>query len=59
VPDLVGLPLAEAARVARAAGFDVVPLRVAGGTPGQVVSQDIAAGREAPVGTPIGIRVGK
>jgi hypothetical protein len=59
VPDLVGLSLEEAARVARAAGFEVVPLRVAGHPPGQVVSQDLGAGRSAPLGSPIGIRVGK
>jgi beta-lactam-binding protein with PASTA domain len=59
VPNLVGLSLEEATRLARAAGFEVVPLRVGGHPPGQVVSQDVPAGRREPFGSPIGIRVGK
>ena len=57
VPNLVGLNARDAASFAQRAGFDVVPLVVAGQPAGVVLSQDRVAGREAPAGTPIGIRV--
>lgn len=57
VPNLVGLNERDAAAFAQRAGFDVVPLVVPGQPAGVVLSQERVAGREAPVGTPIGIRV--
>ena len=57
VPDLVGLSGEEATRFAERSGFEVVVLRVPGSPPGVVLRQDLAAGREAPAGSPIGLHV--
>ncbi len=57
VPNLVGYSSGEAAKFAQRSGFEVVSLRVPGSPAGQVLSQDLTPGREAPMGSPIGIRV--
>src|SRR5439155_2417535 len=57
VPALAGLPLADATDLAQRAGYEVVVLRVPGRPLGLVLAQDVAAGKAAPAGSPIGVRV--
>lgn len=57
LPQLVGLSIEEATQAARRAGFDVVTLRVPGRPKDQVLSQNPPAGRPAPAGTVIGVKI--
>ena len=57
VPVLAGLSIADATDLAHRAGYEVVVLRVPGRPLGLVLAQDVAAGKAAPAGTPLGLRV--